>query len=127
MITPGQILLMEFPQSDLSSGKLRPVLIIKAVKGDFKDWVVCMVSSQVRQAIQGFDEIVVSTDGDFPESGLKVDSVIRVGRLFTAHESVFKAVMGTISQERLQRVQNTLSTFFKAEPLPDKLDLSETD
>ena len=54
----GQIVLFRFPQTDLASGKLRPALIISKVPGRFEDWLVCMISSQLRQVNKDLDEII---------------------------------------------------------------------
>ena len=50
-----------------------------------------MISSQAHQFIEGFDEIVIESDADFGESGLKVTSVIRVGRLAVVWVIFFSA------------------------------------
>jgi len=77
----GQIVLFNFPQTDQVNGKLRPALIIGKLPGDFGDWLICMISSQLRHFIEGFDEIISEDAVDFSASGLKRASVIRVGRL----------------------------------------------
>ena len=76
----GQVVVFRFPQTDLEEGKLRPALLLGKLPGEFDDWLICMISSQTRQYISGFDEIIEENDTDFAESGLKVTSVIRVGR-----------------------------------------------
>jgi mRNA interferase MazF len=65
----------------MAAGKLRPALLLGRVPGTYEDWLVCMISSQLRQHTVGFDERVNEGDEDFDASGLKVGSVIRVGRL----------------------------------------------
>ena len=77
----GQIVLFRFPQTDLETGKLRPALLLGRLPGDYDDWLICMISSQIRHCVPGFDQIIQEGDLDFPASGLKVPSVIRVGRL----------------------------------------------
>ena len=77
----GQIVLFRFPQADLREGKLRPALLLGKLPGEHSDWLICMISSQVRHYIPEFDEIVREEDSDFGTSGLTVVSVIRVGRL----------------------------------------------
>ena len=77
----GQVVVFRFPQADLEEGKLRPALLLGKLPGNYDDWLICMISSQTRQYVEGFDEIVQERDNDFGESGLKVTSVIRVGRL----------------------------------------------
>jgi mRNA interferase MazF len=77
----GQIVVFPFPQTDFEEGKLRPALLLGKLPGNYDDWLICMISSQTHQHLIGFDEIVRESDGDFSDSGLKVESVIRVGRL----------------------------------------------
>ena len=105
----GQLVLLRFPQTDLEEGKLRPVLMLGRLPGDFDDWLVCMVSSQLRHCVSGFDEIVQQTDDDFAESGLKTASVIRVGRLATVEGDALVGAIGQISTSRLQRIRDHLT------------------
>ena len=44
----GQIVLFRFPQTDLEEGKLRPALLLNKVPGEYDDWLICMISSQLR-------------------------------------------------------------------------------
>lgn len=39
----GRLALLRFPYVDLDEGKLRPVLLIARVPGDYPDWLVAMV------------------------------------------------------------------------------------
>jgi mRNA interferase MazF len=105
----GQIVLFRFLQTDLEEGKLRPALLLGKLPGEFDDWLICMVSSQTRHFIAGFDEIIRGTDSDFSESGLKVESVIRVGRLAAVDGEILLGAIGNISLERLQRVKGNLA------------------
>lgn len=77
----GQVVVFRFPKTDLIEGKLRPALLLGKLPGDYDDWLICMISSQTRHHIAEFDELVQDSDEDFEQSGLKVTSVIRVGRL----------------------------------------------
>jgi mRNA interferase MazF len=77
----GQVVVFRFPQTDLEEGKLRPALLLGKLPGNYDDWLICMISSQTRQYVEGFDEIVQENGNDFGGSGLKVASIIRVGRL----------------------------------------------
>ena len=49
----GQVALLGFPQANLAVGKLRPVLVLARVPGRHDDWLVCILSSQMHQAIEG--------------------------------------------------------------------------
>ena len=105
----GQVVVFRFPQTDLEEGKLRPALLLGKLPGEYDDWLICMVSSQTRQYIPGFDEMVQDSDEDFGESGLKVTSVSRVGRLAVVSGEILLGAIGQISSERLNRVKNHLS------------------
>lgn len=109
MKAAGQIVLFRFPRSDLSAGKLRPALLLCEVPGPYDDWLICMVSSQVRQHIEGLGEIIAKDDADFAASGLKVTSVIRAGRLAVVESRVLQGAIGAISAERLRRIRSSAS------------------
>jgi mRNA interferase MazF len=105
----GQIVLFNFPQTDLVRGKLRPALLINKLPGPYDDWLICMISSQTSQHIEGFDEIVRESDADFGRSGLKVAGVIRVGRLAVVEGRMLIGSIGEIESERLQRLKSNLA------------------
>ncbi len=113
MRQPGQIALLRFPQTDLSAGKLRPVALLGEVPGPFDDWLVCMVSSQLRQEVSGFDEVIRDTDADFDRSGLKVTSVLRISRLAVMEGAVLLGAVGEISPERLRRIRARLARWME--------------
>ncbi|GAG08205.1 unnamed protein product [marine sediment metagenome] len=106
---PGKLALLRFPHVDLEEGKLRPVLLIARVPGDFPDWLVAMVSSRLEHAIPGVDELIREEDADFPTSGLKQSSVIRIGRLAVANAELFLGASGEISGERLAGIRHRIA------------------
>lgn len=109
MKTAGQVVVFRFPQTDLEEGKLRPGLLLGKLPGNYDDWLICMISSKTRQCVEGFDEIVQESDKDFSESGLKVPSLIRVGRLAVVSGEILLGAIGQVSSERLGRIKKHLS------------------
>ena len=105
----GQIVLFRFPQADLAAGKLRPALLLGRLPGSFDDWLICMISSQTRHFISQFDEFIQEGDSDFIQSGLKVASVIRVGRLAVVSANILLGAIGQISPARLKLIKNRLA------------------
>jgi mRNA interferase MazF len=105
----GQIVLFRFPQTDLLEGKFRPSLLISKLPGDYDDWLICMISSQIHHYIAGFDELIRENDLDFAESGLMTLSVIRISRLAVVEGKMLVGAVGQISQERFQRIKNRLA------------------
>ena len=109
MKNPGDIILFRFPKTDLNEGKLRPALLLGKIPGEYDDWLICMISSQTRHYLPDFDELVKASDSDFSQSGLKLDSVIRIGRLAVIEGEHLLGEVGQISNERTKRVKNNLA------------------
>ncbi len=109
LIKAGQIVLFRFPQTDLVLGNLRPSLLVAPIPSSYDDWLVCMISSQMHQAIPNFDEIILKTDADFAQTRLKSESVLRLSRLAVVSETIFVGKLGEISQNRLKKVKENLA------------------
>ncbi len=113
MVSEGQIVLFRFPQTDQSSGTLRPALVLRRLPGAYEDWLICMISTQLTQQICGFDELIKPGDKDFNNSGLKAASVFRISRLAVVERTILLGVIGKISAERLTRIKNSLSDWIR--------------
>ena len=107
----GSIVLARIQQAD-GRIKTRPVVILQEMP-PFSDFLVCAVSSQLRHESQGFDEVMYSGDDDFPASGLKVSSLIRLGLVATIPKSMILGGLGVISLERLQILRTRLAGHIK--------------
>ena len=83
-------------------------MLLARIPGVYDDWLVCMVSTQVAQAVPDFDEVVQDSDPDFPTSGLNQTSVIRCGRLAVVDGSVLLGSIGEIGHERMERIRHRL-------------------
>jgi mRNA interferase MazF len=114
VIKSGQIALFKFPQTDLAPGKLRPALLLAPLPSGRGDWLVCMISSQLAQAVAGVDDIITQTDADFAVSGLKTASVIRLTRLAVVADSVFLGLLGEISADRLKELKKRLARWIES-------------
>jgi mRNA interferase MazF len=109
----GDVVPTPIPQAD-GIIKNRPAVILRAMP-TYNDFLVCGVSSQVRQAIAGFDELVLPTDNDFIASGLVTTSVIRLGFLVVLPSKNIAGSIGMIAPERHKRLLNTLATYISKE------------
>ncbi len=110
-MTPGDIVLIRFPRTDLKAGKLRPALVVAVTPGVHSDLLLALVSSRLYQAVPGFDEIISPSDADYKMSGLKVRSVVRLGRIAAVSPNVVNARLGKISSQRLQIIRERLSNW----------------
>jgi mRNA interferase MazF len=100
--TGGQIVVLPFPFSDLSRHKYRPALLLASVgKGD---WLACQITSNPYA-----DPLSICiTDGDFSVGTLTRDSYVRPGKIFTANESLFAGVAGTLKPAKYLEVRDTV-------------------
>ena len=111
MIQAGQVVLFTFPQTDLASGKLRPALVLRRCPGHHEDWLICMISSQLRHELAGIDEIVRPADSDFAQTGLKSESVIRATRLAVVDAEILHGRIGSLGAERLSRLRQHIAVW----------------
>ena len=105
----GDVILMPLPQND-SRIKYRPAIVLREMPR-YRDILVCGVSSQLRQFINGFDELIRQNDNDFITSGLLTDSVIRLGFLTVLPRHTVSGSIGKISSERYRRLLQRLSAY----------------
>ena len=113
MISAGDILVFRFPQSNLIEGKLRPALVVKKIEGDFDDWLVCMISTQIRHKVEGLEVIVSESTKGFSDTGLKKESLIRTSRLAVVHTDIFEGRLGYLPNETFETVRNLLSEWIR--------------
>ncbi len=90
--------------------KNRPALILR-VMPPFQDFLICGISTQLHQKVEDFDEIISQNDGDFAESGLVADSLIRLGFLAVLPSAKIIGSIGSISNERHQKLLSNLSNY----------------
>ena len=108
---PGDVAIAELPQFD-GQTKRRPSVVL-AVIPPFSDYLICGISTQLRHFVSDLDETVTTDDADFAMSGLREDSLLRVGYLMSYPPERFKGVIGEISTDRLTRLLTKLSDFLR--------------
>ena len=102
----GDVVLAQLPQAD-GRLKIRPAVFLRKMP-PFGDVLVCGISTQVHQAVRGFDEVVTAADDDFSGSGLKGTSIIRLGFLALVPAENIAGKVGTIAVERHCRLLSRL-------------------
>lgn len=103
----GDIVVIPFPYSDLSSSKKRPVIVLANLKGD--DIILCQITSLFVK-----DDYAIALDNsDFKTGSLNKPSNIRPNRLFTAEKSIITRKVGTIKPDVFEKVINKLFDIIK--------------
>jgi len=107
----GDLVLTSLPQAD-GRLKLRPALVLKEMPL-FHDLLICGISTNIRNCINDFDEIIRLSDDDYKKSGLLQESLIRLGFLTVMPVKDIHGSIGKISGERYTRLLNNLVNYLK--------------
>lgn len=94
----GAIVLVPFPFSDLSQSKMRPaVCLADAGRGDF---ILCQITSKA----YGDPAAIPIRKSDFASGSLKIASVARPGKLFTASSVLITRTVGQLKGAAQKRI-----------------------
>ncbi|HEY0764861.1 MAG TPA: hypothetical protein VGD61_20955 [Pyrinomonadaceae bacterium] len=105
----GDVILTPVPQAD-GNLKNRPAIFLRELP-PYRDMLVCGVSTQLHREVKGFDDVIRSTDSDFKSTGLKSDSLIRLGFLAVLPRKTVLGSIGAISIARHRRLLKRLSDY----------------
>ncbi len=108
----GDIILVPFPFTDLSTTKLRPAVVLW-VDSSGIDITVCFISSQNVSNISSEEFIIETTDPEFSQTGLKVTSKVRVSRIVTIERNLITRKLGKLETNLLQKLDNGLRNAFQ--------------
>jgi mRNA interferase MazF len=73
-----------------------------------------MITTKTQQYISDFDETIDEKDLDFEISGLKKSSIIRISRLAVVEGSVLIGRIGHVSDMRLNKIYDRITTWIKS-------------
>ncbi len=103
----GDVVVVNFPFSDLSSFKKRPSLILKKIAGE--DFILCEITVNSYER----SEEVGLKQSDFAEGSLRKDSFVRFSKFFTGDHSIINYKIGKLKEEKLNEILHKISAFFK--------------
>jgi len=102
----GEVWLVKFPFTDLTSTKLRPAFVI-AVHGE--DAIVAGIFSRVPATpLRRTWVLIEDRHPAFPETGLKKTSLIKAEKIAVVHESVFQKKLGRLSASIVEELEAAL-------------------
>lgn len=106
-LVKGDVVVLPFPFSDLSSYKRRPAIILANLEGD--DLILCQITGEAR-----YDKYAIELkDINFKQGKLNVISMIRPNRLFTAEKSIISYKVGSLKTDKLKEITEMLIKIFK--------------
>ena len=98
----GDLVLVKYPFTDLSSEKLRPAFVI-IPEDEEGDLLLAFITS-IAIKKNSFD-ILISKNG----TGLHKDSILRLKNIMTIHKSLIVGKIGSVSKEQLKIIEENLS------------------
>jgi len=106
MYRQGNILLIPIPFSDLTSNKKRPVLVL--FNDDYNSRTEDIMVAAITSNLSEKDYIIMLTNNDLDEGDLKVDSCIRVDKIYTLSQSIVISKFGAVKKHVIDAVRKKL-------------------
>jgi mRNA interferase MazF len=108
----GDVVLVPFPFTDLSSNKQRPALVVSsdAFNSTHSDIVVVAITSHVPVSM-GPDEFFISQD-ELRHCGLPKPSILKLSKIVTLHQRLTIKRIGSMSQPSLEKVLQQIRAQF---------------
>ncbi|WP_333888267.1 type II toxin-antitoxin system PemK/MazF family toxin [Clostridium sp.] len=98
----GDMVVVPFPFSDLSSSKRRPALVLANLEG--YDLILSQITSQNICDIYS----IKLRNRDFIKGSLMKDSNIRPNRIFVADKNIIIYKIGHLAKEKMEKVTKTV-------------------
>jgi len=102
----GDIVVFQFPFSDLGESKKRPALVA-ANTGD-ENPILCQITSQKRPD----PDLIPITKNDFQKGALKHDSFIRQTILFSIYNSRIDYKIGNLKKGKIKTIEKKFCEIF---------------
>ena len=104
----GDIVVIEFPYSNLKEAKRRPVFILKVPKG--KDILVLQITSS---SYENLLEIPIKEE-DFREGNLKKDSYLRIDKIASIDKSLINYKVGSLKKAKIEEIINKVTNYLRS-------------
>ena len=102
----GKVVLVPFPFDNLSASKVRPAVCLTEPIGDHRHVVLAFITSREPE------ELLDPELPGYVETGLRVQSVLRLHRLMTVSTSLVRRELGDLSCDMQTDVDEKLRTLF---------------
>lgn len=104
MFKQGEIIIVPFPFSDLSSIKQRPVMILsKNIDNEkVEDVITCGITSNVKDSKYS----VLIENKDLIDGKIPKPSRIKIDKLFTISQDIIKKKVGRVDKKTFEKVKS---------------------
>ena len=102
----GDIVVFQFPFSDIDASKRRPALI--AANTTDENLILCQITSQKRND----PDAILLLQKDFLRGRINMESFIRPTMLFTVHKSRISYKVGKLKQEKTKEIEKKFCRIF---------------
>ncbi len=109
----GDVVLLPFPFTDLTTTKQRPALIVSpdAMHASSPDVIVAAITSQVPATLSSATEVLLSP-AEQQAAGLLKTSVVKLDKLVTIDQRLVRKTLGHLSPATMARVLAMLQQLF---------------
>jgi len=107
-LVKGDIIIIDFPYSNLVHYKRRPAIVIKIPKGE--DIIVCQITGS---SSEESTELVLK-ESDFQQGSLKRQSYIRVDKIFSVEKLMINYKVGSLRQEKFNEILEKICLYLKS-------------
>ena len=106
----GDVVLIPFPFTDLTTAKQRPALIISSDEWNRNqaDIIVCAITSQFPVEITAFEYSLPKSD--ILKASLPKPSKVKCGKIVTLDSRLIHKKLGAISEQSLQKILSIINT-----------------
>jgi len=102
----GDVVVLPFPYTDLSSSKKRPALVVANLRGEN------IILAQITTKLRSDEDIINLKNSDFASGSLKIDSFVMPSILFTAESSTIEYKAGKLKSDKIKEVEKKLIEIF---------------
>ncbi|MGA7732947.1 MAG: type II toxin-antitoxin system PemK/MazF family toxin [Chloroflexia bacterium] len=108
----GKVVLIPFPFDDLSDMKVRPAVCLTDGIGEHGHVVLAFITSNIAARPLDTDYVLEANQPDFPLTGLRVSSTIRLHRMITVTDRIILRELGELSQDMQGNIEEKLRELF---------------
>ena len=101
----GDLVLINFPFTDLSGSKLRPAVVLTQTNLDL---TVSFITTQIQW--QEHTDVLLNPNST---NGLKRISLVRLSKIATIDKSLSKGLLGRLNQNELSELNSNLKLLFQ--------------